>query len=98
MHADVSPPSLASRQVIFPRVRTFTYLVWEFFLFALVWEFTDVILHYALKARLGGETRESFIITHEVYFEGSLKSHGIAVTVNRCAIGKKCVNNLHRFI
>ena len=91
LESQLSPPNLAPCGNYFPTCKNFHISHVGILLIRIALEVTDVILHFALKARLGGEPRESFIIMQKVYFEGSLKSHGIAVTVNRCAIGESAV-------
>ena len=48
-------------EIIFQRVRTFTYFTWEFFWFALLWEFTDPNLHEIAgdggRGRIGNNLR-----------------------------------------
>ena len=88
LESKLSPPNLAPCASYFPTCKYIHISHVRILLICIGLEFTDVILHFALKARLGGEPRESFIVMQKVYFEGSLKSHGIAVTVNGCAIGE----------
>lgn len=46
-------PCFCTVIIIFQRLRTFTYLTWEFVWFTLLWEFPEVILHRVICQKWG---------------------------------------------